>query len=217
MDKEFLDLVVPLYGHKYINLFRQLFEWSVVDPEDIDDDKYQFSKKLSELISFLGAYMDRRFNVLPNDSDRVDFQGFLHLLLLITQSQSLVVSIPVLVTWTRLLNNKSLGPNIADIPAFIGPLLECCSSRLVRYENLPDDTQDATYQLLFEDTDTVPERHAFLGNYRRYSSQVIESIVHLKVTDAMQHILGRTENVLEHVTENGQAFDSMCQICSQTH
>lgn len=207
VDKEFLDLVVPLYGHKYINLFRQLFEWSVVDPEDIDDDKYQFSKKLSELISFLGAYMDRRFNVLPNDSDRVDFQGFLHLLLLITQSQSLVVSIPVLVTWTRLLNNKSLGPNIADIPAFIGPLLECCSSRLVRYENLPDDTQDATYQLLFEDTDTVPERHAFLGNYRRYSSQVIESIVHLKVTDAMQHILGRTENVLEHVTENGQAFD----------
>lgn len=152
--------------------------------------------------------MDRRFNVLPNDSDRIDFKGFLQLLLLITQSQSLVVSIPVLVTWTRLLNNRSLGPNIADVPTFIGPLLECCSSRLVRYENLPEDTQDPTLQLLLEDTDTIPERHAFLGNYRRYSSQVIESIVRLKITDAMQHILSQTENVLEHLYDNAPPFDS---------
>ncbi|KAI1763712.1 ARM repeat-containing protein [Hypoxylon sp. FL1150] len=207
VDKEFLDLVVPLYGRRYVDLFRQLVEWSVVDPEDIDNDKYQFSKKLSELISFLGTYMDRRFNVLPNDPDRIDFQGFLNLLLSITQSQSLVVSIPVLVTWTRLLNNRALGPNIADLPAIIGPLLECCSSRLVRYESLPEDTQDPTFQLLLEDTDTIPERHAFLGNYRRYSSQVIENIVRLKMTDAMEHILGQAENVLQHLYDGGQAFN----------
>lgn len=153
--------------------------------------------------------MDRRFAVLPNDPDRIDFQGFLQLLLLITQSQSLVISIPVLVTWTRLLNNRTLGPSIASMPMFIGPLLECCSSRLLRYENLPEDTQDATFLFLLEDTDTVPERHAFLGNYRRYSSQIIESIVQLKIADAMQHILGQAENVLEHLYDNAPAFNSM--------
>ncbi|KAI1082629.1 ARM repeat-containing protein [Whalleya microplaca] len=207
VDQEFLDLVVPLYAPEYTILFRQLFEWSVTNPEDLDDDKYQFSKKLSEMISFFGNYMDRRFAVLPNDPERVDFQGFLQLLLLVTQSQSLVVSIPVLVTWTRLLMNRSLGPSISNIPTFVGPLLELCSSRLIRYESLPEDTQDPTYLFLLEDTDTIPERHAFLGNYRRYSSQVIENIVVLKTSGAMGHILSQTEDILQHLYDNAPGFD----------
>lgn len=134
--------------------------------------------------------------------------GFLQLLLLVTQNQSLVVSIPVLVTWCRLLNHHGLGPNIAATAAVVGPLLEVCSARLIRYESLPEDSEDLTIRLLFEDTDTVPERHLFLGNYRRYASQVIENIVHLKVSDAMQHILGQTENVLTHLYDDSPRLDS---------
>ncbi|KAK8131043.1 Protein MSN5 [Apiospora sp. TS-2023a] len=207
VDQEFLDLVVPLYDRKYAELFRQLFEWSQVDAEDIDDDKYQFGKKLSELISFVANYIDRRWQVLPLNEGRVDLPAFLQLLLLVTQSPSLIVSIPVLVTWTRLLNQAHLGPNIAQTPEIIGPLLDVCSSRQFRYENLPEDTQDPTFLFLLEDTDTLPERHAFLGNYRRYSCQVIEGIVRHKPVDAISHILGHAQPILDNLYDGQSSFN----------
>lgn len=158
-----------------------------------------------QMISCLGNYLERRHHAIP---DTADIAGFLELLLVVVQSQSLVVSIPVLVTWTRLLHKASGLVLTAANAHLIGPLLELCSSRLIRYENLPEDTQDPTYLLLLEDTDTIPERHAFLGNYRRYSSQVIELIVQLKVSDAIYHILSQSENVLQHLYDGQTPLNS---------
>lgn len=155
------------------------------------------------MLSCLGDYFDRKYSRLPPDSAKEDF---LKLLVQVVQNQSLMVSIPVLVTWTRLLSNRHIGPSDLVSP-LIGPLLETCSSRLVRYENLPEDTQEPTYLFLMEDTDTVPERHAFLGNYRRYSSQIIEAIVQLKLVHAISHILGRTEHILQHLYDGQPPLD----------
>jgi exportin-5 len=37
-----------MYSDAMVDLFKRLFEWSVVDAQDIDEDKYQFAKKFSE-------------------------------------------------------------------------------------------------------------------------------------------------------------------------
>jgi exportin-5 len=49
MEDDFSALVCPIYTTDRVNLLRKIYEWSIVDPTDIDEDKYLLSKKLSEV------------------------------------------------------------------------------------------------------------------------------------------------------------------------
>lgn len=48
-EDDFKDLVSPMYQQDIISLLKRLYEWSVVDAADIDEEKYLLTKKFSEV------------------------------------------------------------------------------------------------------------------------------------------------------------------------
>jgi exportin-5 len=71
---------------------------------------------------------------------------------------------------------------------------------------MPEDTDDPSLIFLLEDIDTIPERHAFLGNYRRYSVQIIELIVRQKQSEAIYHIMSQVDQSMQHLYDGQPPF-----------
>lgn len=46
-----MALVCPMYTTENVDLLRKVYEWSIVNPQDINDEKYLLSKKFSEACS----------------------------------------------------------------------------------------------------------------------------------------------------------------------
>ncbi len=134
--------------------------------------------------------------------------GFFDLLLDVMKNRSLHVSIPALHLWVKLLSSDKIGDSPA-IMALISGLLETCSERLVRFESFPLDSNNPSIIFLNEDVDTMPERHAFLGNYARFCNQIVELVVQKQPVDALYYILGQADQVLDHVYDGELPFQGM--------
>ena len=119
-----------------------------------------------------------------------------------------MVSIPAISLWAKILKPERIGRH-DTISQFMGPLLELCSRRLLRYENLPEDTNDPSFLFLTEDIDTLPERHAFVGNYRRFCSDVVALIVEEKPFEALYHMLGQVDQYLNVLSESQKTARGM--------
>ena len=164
------------------------------------------------MIHILGRFLDTKPDLIPQEAD---LHQFFDLLLNIVQNESLQVSIPILSLWGILLNSDSVG----DLPVMmnlVGPLLEICSNRLLRYEALPVDSEVPSIIFLKEDIDTIPERHAFLGNYARYCKETIECIVQKQPFEALSHVLNQTDQVIIHLYEQGHSLEGRisCRVHS---
>ncbi|POS87754.1 hypothetical protein EPUL_000519 [Erysiphe pulchra] len=197
-NEEFQSLVYPILTEKSVDLLHKLFEWSCVDPHNIDEEKYQFSKKFSEMISNLGVLVEKKLLTIPKDCD---LPNLFNLFFSITRSPSLLVSIPILPLWAKLLQSDKIL-ELPTINLLIAPLLELISTRLIRYDAMQKYPEDPSMVFLHEDIDTIPERHTFLANYRLYSIQIIEVIVYKKCSEAIHHILNQAELSLRYLFDN---------------
>jgi exportin-5 len=140
----------------------------------------------------VGKFLKDSPSSLPRTAD---IPNMLDLHLSIVQNESLHVSIPSLHLFAQILGSEQS----ADLPALsdlIGPLLEICTQRSIRYEYLPESSGHPALAFLNEDIETVPERHAFLGNYARYGKDIVVSIVKKRPFEALYHILGQADGVL---------------------
>ncbi|KAK2745216.1 hypothetical protein FQN55_006341 [Onygenales sp. PD_40] len=209
---ELQPLVNLIYQTQNLHLLKSLYDWSVVDANDIIESKYSVSKKLSELISYIAGFLEEKnFDFHQG----IDLTNFFPFLVTILQHPSLTVSIPVLHSWSRLLASEKIT-GMEVIHRLVAPILETCTQRLVRYEALPEDTENPTIIFLNEDIDTVPERHAFVGNYRRYCSQAIELIVLQRPHDAIPHILSQADLVLNSLYTTVGPFNRECGFLSRS-
>lgn len=156
------------------------------------------------MIFNIGRLLEEKPSFVPEGSH---LAGFFDILLDIMKNQSLHVSIPALHLWVKLLSSDKIGDSPAII-ALIGELLETCSHRLVKYESLPDDSNNPSILFLNEDVDTMPEKHAFLGNYARFCNQIVELVVQKQPIDALYHILGQADHVLDQIYDGEPVFQA---------
>ncbi|TKA66990.1 hypothetical protein B0A55_11192 [Friedmanniomyces simplex] len=177
-----------------IAVIRQTFEQTAASTGD-DAPTYTLQKKMSEILSLLADAVSQHPRLI--EADKLDLPALFDLLLYVLQSKSLVVSIPVLHSWSKMMAVQD--HTIIDmVLQALGTLIQTCSERLLRYELLPSDSEDEVVRFLDEDFDTTPERHAFLGNYRRYCTGIIQAIARSRPMEALQHVLEQMRNLLQN-------------------
>jgi exportin-5 len=123
-------------------------------------------------------------------------------MMLVFQTDSLLVSIPVLHSFTKLLVANS--PIISNtMRQRVAVLLGVCSQRLIKYESLSHE-EIPVIQYLDEDFENPPELHSFLGNYRRYCITVIENIAFYMPQEAVGHVLDQTVQMIATICQEFQ-------------
>jgi exportin-5 len=172
--------------------------------------RISITKHARQLMSYVAGFLEEKAFNLQGVSG-INLPLFLDFLVAIFRHESLTVSIPILHSFSRLLASEKLG-NVELSSSLLAPLLETCTQRLVRWESLPEGSDDPTVMFLNEDIDTIPERHAFVGNYRRYCSSVIEIIVQKLPHDAIPHILSGVDTVLNNLYQGIPPFSGKFQF-----
>lgn len=203
MDQPEIEaLVYPLCTADSVRTLQRVYTWSVVGVDDVISQRYAVSKKLSELVSLLSELIVR---FSPPASEVLEPAPFLHLLILIARHESPIVSIPAVHSWVKLLEAPSWRRHAA-VATCVAPLLEVVCSRLVQYDQFPDDTNEPAVLFVSEEIEIFPERQGFYLNYRRLNASVIEWICYTHLEQALDFILSQVSSVLDEIQRSEASF-----------
>lgn len=150
----------------------------------------------AKVLSILGDALSQNPQIIEGANA---VSALFDLLVIAFQSDSLLVSIPVLHSFTKLLGAKDTnisGAMMQRLPV----LLDVCSKRLLKYESLSQESETPVIAYLNEDFENLPELHAFLGNYRRYCITVIETIALKMPQDAIIYVLDQTAHMVDAIS-----------------
>ncbi|KAG8625378.1 hypothetical protein KVT40_007129 [Elsinoe batatas] len=186
-EKIFRSAITPTR----IEMMKRTFTASETNPDDIDETSYTLQKKLSEVLAAIGAGVSKYPSLFESDTQ---IMAFYDLSANVFQSDSLLVSIPVLHSLSDAIATKH-----KDIRSLLQQadsiLMDTCLVRLIKFEALPQDTSHPILKYLHEDFETLPELHAFLGNYRRYCTKVIERISQERPVEAISYLLQQMKDM----------------------
>lgn len=142
-----------------------------------------------------------------------DVHAMLAFFLEIMEHPSLVVTLPIIYAWTKIISSPMTNSS-SIVPSFGLPLLTICTKHLVRYEAFPNSSADTTFVLLKEDFDTTPERHAFLGNYRRFCMAIIENIVKRNPQEGVSHLFTTAKAAIDTSIAQDGSINGKSPYCS---
>jgi exportin-5 len=194
-ELEVQALVLPSIHPDSIATFSKLYLWSVVSADDLDSPKYVVSKKLSELLSLFGDHISDHAALATSSCD---VGPFLQLLTTVAEHESLIVSIPVIHAWVKLLETPSWREKTL-LWECIGQLVPVVSERLIQYDQFPDTVRNPIVLFMNEEIELFPERQGFYQNYRRLCAAVIEYICLAIPEKAMVSILGRIDAHMDEI------------------
>ncbi|KAJ9611240.1 karyopherin [Cladophialophora chaetospira] len=202
-ELEVQALVFPLIHADGIEMLRGLYNRSMVSADDLDNPIYVVSKKLSELLSLFG---DHICHYSPPTAAGLDPAPFLELITDVLQNTSLIVSIPVVHAWVKILEVQSWRSTPA-VWACIDRLLQVVSARLIQYDQFPDAVRNPVAMFVNEEIELFPERQGFYLNYRRLCAAVVEWICFAAPEEAMIASLKGVNGRLDTIESVDQQTD----------
>ena len=192
---------LPLLGEAmncvtiYRKQARTLRAATLDDVVDTDDEQVVMQRKLSEFLCAMARVWKGERKKLEHqcpDSDNLEHVLFETLVDLV-ESPFLVVSIPALHGCTYL--HDFVFQTASN--ELISSLFDICIQRQLRYEFLPEGVEDPIIARLQLEFDTMPELHAFLGNYKRFCKETVEYISVARPVWALQNIMMVADRIVK--------------------